>query len=174
MASTILLTKGAVCFGLCPLFSGAGRRPVRETAPRQGSLPELRARRNPMLLFRLSGLLLLSRLATAALSALLFQLPPRMRRLEVPSSPWPPPESEVEEPVVGIARCTPFLPTHPSPWPSSAPALHSSETPQAICPEDQCVSPIAGDCGDSAPDVAHTSCSLGTALRWTLDRSSPA
>jgi len=62
-----------------------------------------------MLLFRLSGLLLLSRLATVALSALLFQLPPRMRRLEVPSSPWPTPESEVEEPFVGIAKCTPFL-----------------------------------------------------------------
>ena len=89
--------RAAQGFGLCPLFSGAGRRPVREVAPRQGSLPELRARRKPMLLLRLSGLLLLSRLATVQLSALLFQLPPRMRRLEVPSSPWPTPESGFAE-----------------------------------------------------------------------------
>ena len=89
--------RAAQGFGLCPLFSGAGRRPVREVAPRQGSLPELRARRKPMLLLRLSGLLLLSRLETVQLSALLFQLPPRMRRLEVPSSPWPTPESGFAE-----------------------------------------------------------------------------
>ena len=72
-----------------------------------------------MLLFRLSGLLL-SRLATVALSALLFQLPPRMRRLEVPSSPWPTPESEVEEPFVGIAKCTPFLYTLSLNWHAGA------------------------------------------------------
>jgi hypothetical protein len=68
----------------------------------RGSHPTLllsygtKTRRKPMLLFRLSGVLLL-RLADRQFSALLFQLPPRITRFEPTIDahiiPWPPLQS---------------------------------------------------------------------------------
>lgn len=72
----------------------AGTLPVRESVVASTTVPELRAMRKPLLLFRLYGLLLF-RFETVQLFALLFHEPPRMRRLEPSSHPWQWPESAV-------------------------------------------------------------------------------